>query len=151
MFVVLFAVFAVTAEENEQLLKTSLLNKKKKSSSTQKTRQGKKTKERCRLETAAMKQGLLLLRLAVRDPSRVHCVTEREWFGTHFEKGTVTALLLRLIRAPLTLKYICSTSLITAPPKKTMNRSLSLFTEHNHVTLMLSQSPLDHQVWTVAF
>lgn len=77
MFMVSFSMFAVTAEENKQLLKTSLLKKKKKSSSTKKTRQ-KKTKEACRLETAAMKQGLPLLRLAVCDPGRVHCVTERE-------------------------------------------------------------------------
>lgn len=60
------------------------------------------------------------------DPSRVHCVTEREWFGTNFERGTVTALPLRLIRDPLTLKCICSTSLITAPPKKTVKGALSL-------------------------
>lgn len=118
MFMVSFSMFAVTAEENKPLLKTSLSNKKR---AVQPRKQGrKKTKETCRLETAAMKQGLPLLRLVVCDPGRVHCVTEREWFGTNFEKGTATASPLRLIRAPLTLKCICSTSLITAPLKKTM-------------------------------
>lgn len=79
MFMVSLYMFAVTAEENKQLLKTSLFKKKKKKEQfNRENKAGKKAKERCRLEAAAMKQGLPLLCLAACDPGRVHCVTERE-------------------------------------------------------------------------
>lgn len=48
MFVVLFAVFAVTAEENEQLLKTSLLNKKKEQFNLE-NKAGKKNKRKMQI------------------------------------------------------------------------------------------------------